>query len=122
LNLKFLERFFNYLALLTEASIIITVYVGLIYFVVTGRTTVLAALFFALLSFFLFVLPALLSLRAPGSIGLLYLLLGSGGMWVMAGLPVKYLFVLSLLLFLAGVFLVLSLLARKAFEREVSGR
>lgn len=99
------------------ASIIALVYIGLIYFFAAGKTTLLSTLFFALLSFFLFVIPALLSLRAPGSVGLLCLLLGSGGMLVTAGLPAKYLFMLSLLMFLAGVFLVLALLARKALNR-----
>jgi hypothetical protein len=112
-SLRFFERFFNYLALLIEVFLILSLYLGLGYLLIVGKTTLTAALFFAILSFFMFVLPAILSLRMPFSVGIFYLLLGSGGILTTMDLPAKYLFLGSLLLFLAGFFLLLGFFTKK---------
>ncbi|MCX7832486.1 MAG: hypothetical protein N2440_06270 [Actinobacteria bacterium] len=99
---------------------------SLIYLLLVGKINAASAVFSAAIIFFLIVLPLILSLRMPGSIGIFFLIIGSGvfvaSLKLEASAKGKNFFVgASTALIISGILLILSLLAEKISRKGREG-
>lgn len=96
---------------------------SLIYLLLVGKINILSAVFSATLVFFIIILPMILSFRMPGSIGIFFLIIGSGvflaSLEIVTHAKGKCFFVGSAgALILSGAFLILSFFAEKIYRKS----